>query len=239
MKKYKTLSIVIPVYNESTYITRCLQNVIQTDLKGWKKEIIVIDDGSTDNSLKILEQFSRSVFKLHIIISSQNLGKGASLKKGIEKATGDIIIVQDADLEYDPNDYIVILKKYEEDSTYVVYGSRVLGSKLFHNYDANIFFLIGGLMLTRFVNFAFKTKITDQATCYKSWRTSLSKPLLDYCTGYGFEFEVEMTAYFAKNNVIHEVPIHYYPRTIEHGKKIRTIDFLKSLYMILVCKFKK
>lgn len=233
----KKLSIVISVYNESVYITRCLENVSQAKISNWEKEIIVINDGSTDNTLDLVEKFNRENTKINIISSPINQGKGRSIKKGIREATGEIVIIQDADLEYDPSDYIMILSEFENKNTNVVYGSRILGAKIYHNYNVNTFFLIGGIILTKTINMMFGTKLTDQATCYKSWRNTLSENLIKYCLSNGFEFEVEMTAFFSQKNKIKEVPIHYYPRTVGHGKKIRLIDFIKSILMAFRWKF--
>lgn len=231
------LSIIIPIYNEAIYLTRCLENIVQVNIPGWTKEIIAVNDGSTDETLKLLRQFNRHHSPLKIISSSQNYGKGHALKQGIKVATGDVLIIQDADLEYDPIDYQTILSEYDNKSVSVVYGSRILGAKIYHNYNAGFFFLLGGIALTKIVNFFFGTKITDQSTCYKTWRSTLSRGLLDSCHRHGFEFEVEMTAFFAKTQQIREVPIHYYPRTVRHGKKIRLTDFLKSVILVLRCRF--
>lgn len=235
----KKLSIIIPVYNESTYISRCLNNVCQVSLPGWQKEIIAINDGSTDNSLKLLKSFAKQYPTLKIIDQKVNQGKGAALQSGIQQASGQVVIIQDADLEYDPIDYVSILKKYDTKSVNVVYGSRILGAKIYHNYSANTFFLWGGLCLTKLINIFLKTNLTDQPTCYKSWRNNLSPALLEFCHCPGFEFEVEMTAFFSKIGSIAEVPIHYYPRTISHGKKIRFADFLKSLATLWRCRLAK
>lgn len=235
----KKLSIVIPVYNESAYIIRCLKNVIQVNLHNFEKEIIVINDGSTDDTLNLIEKFNQENTKIKIITLPISQGKGEALKKGIQAATGEFVIVQDGDLEYDPSDYLAILSKFENKATNVVYGSRILGAKIYHNYSANIFFLIGGLLLTKTVNIIFGTKLTDQPTGYKSWRNILSKNLLKYCQSNGFEYEVEMTVFFSQKNKIKEVPIHYYPRSVSHGKKIRLIDFIKSILMVFRCRFIK
>ena len=230
------LSILVPVYNESEYIIRSLENVISTKLKDWQKEIIIINDGSTDNTLDLITQFRKMHPSIKIISYQKNKGKGYALKKGIEIATGDVLIVQDADLEYDPLDYDRILAEYSKKQN-VVYGSRILGASIYHNYNAGRKYLIGGMMLTKLANTFFKTKLTDQPTCYKSWRSNLNNGLLGYCKSDGFEFEIEMTAYFAKNGKIVEVPIHYYPRTVSHGKKIGYFDFLKSVFISLNCAF--
>lgn len=234
----KTLSIIIPVYNESTYITRSLENVFGVTLpNNWKKQVIVVDDGSTDNTLQLLKEFNAKHFSIVILSNNTNVGKGAALQKGIPYATGDVVIIQDADLEYDPNDYLSVLSQYDNVSTKVVYGSRILGAKQFHNYNAGQLFYLGGITLTKITNLLLKTHLTDQPTCYKSWRTTLSKDLLHYCKADGFEFEIEMTAFFSKNHRIKEVPIHYYPRSMQHGKKINALDFFKSLFMLFRCKF--
>ncbi len=235
----KTLSVIIPVYNEAAYVVRSLENVVQTCIPGWKMEIVAVNDGSTDNTLALLQDFSRQRVPLKIINSSQNMGKGSALKTGIRKATGEILIIQDADLEYDPSDYPAILGAFENKEVNVVYGSRVLGAKAYHNYSANWLFYLGGITLTKITNLLLKTTLTDQPTCYKAWRNSLSAGLLKYCRGNGFEFEVEATAYFAKHPRIAEVPIHYYPRSIGHGKKIRLPDFLKSVVTLFRCAFGK
>lgn len=234
----KTLSIIIPAFNENTYIIRCLENVILTELPGWDKQIIIVNDGSTDNTLLLIKEFSKKHRNIQIISNTKNQGKGASLQKGIKEARGDIIIIQDADLEYDSSDYKAIFAKFNEKNVDVVYGSRVMGAKVFHSYNASKLFLLGGLTLTRIVNLVFKTRLTDQPTCYKSWRGHLSKPLLEKCHSSGFEFEVEMTAFFASIGEIHEVPIHYYPRTVEFGKKIRFSDFVKSVLTVFNKRFK-
>ncbi len=233
----QTLSIIVPVFNESTYIIRCLKNVVQTELPGWKKEIIVVNDGSTDDTGTLLEKYQKTS-DIRIISFPENKGKGAALMAGIKEATGDVLIVQDGDLEYDPVDYKKIVDKYEDETVSVVYGSRILGAKIYHNYNANTFFLLGGLTLSRVVNILFGTNLTDQPTCYKTWRSSLSQHLLDYCHNPGFAFEIEMTAFFSSVTEIVEVPIRYYPRSVSHGKKITFSDFIISLITALQCKFR-
>jgi len=233
------ISIIIPVYNEEVYLDRCLKNVFQVKIPGWEKEIIVVNDGSTDSTSALLKKISLVHPLIKIISSLKNQGKGNAIKKGIREATGDIVIIQDADLEYDPDDYLIILKQFTDNKVDVVYGSRILGAKIYHNQNANIFFLWGGMTLTTIVNLFFGTHLTDQPTCYKSWRKKLSTGLTEYCQSKGFEFEIEMTAFFAKNSKINEVPIRYYPRTVHHGKKINLSDFFKSVLTVFKCKTRR
>jgi len=235
----KKLSIIIPVYNESKSVLRCLQNISSLYIPNYLKEIIVVDDGSTDNSLYLIEQFKTSNKYTKIISLPKNSGKGYAVKEGIRHATGDIMIIQDSDLEYDPHDILLILKKYENKNCNVVYGSRILGSKIYGNKNAGMIFYIGGVTLTKLMNLLFGTNLTDQPTCYKSWKHTLSKDLIKYCQSNGFEFEIEMTAFFAKENVIEEVPINYYPRSVENGKKITLTDFILSVLTAFRCKLLK
>jgi len=235
----KKLSIIIPVFNESKYILQSLNNVTKLQIPNYIKEITVVDDGSTDNSFELIKKFSDENKNINLITLSKNSGKGAALKKTIGQTTGEIVIIQDADLEYDPQDILQILNKYESKNCNVVYGSRILGSQIFNNKNAGTFFFLGGVSLTKLMNLLFGTKLTDQPTCYKSWRNFLSKDLTKYCRSNGFEFEVEMTAFFSKSNNIEEVPIHYHPRSVENGKKITLKDFIVSVFTAFRCKFFK
>lgn len=232
----KKLSIIMPIYNESVYLKRSLENIVNVHVPGWKKEIIAVNDGSTDNTLELLKNFDKNNTKIKIISSDKNMGKGAALKKGIKEASGDVLIVQDADLEYDPSDYQTILAQFEKENVNVVYGSRILGVKIYHGYNAGALYYLGGITLTKIINLMFGTGITDQPTCYKSWRSNLSSDLVK-CRSNGFEFEVEMTALFSMKNKIAEVPIRYYPRTVGQGKKITFRDFVKSVLTAFRCKF--
>ena len=231
------LSILIPVFNEAPFVARAVENVINEDIGRVKKEIIIVDDGSSDNTPKILKELKKTFPELIILSNKTNQGKGAAIKKAARVATGDILIIQDADLEYDPNDYNPLLKAYSHNQVNVVYGSRILGAKIYNNYNSHILFYWGGRLLTQWVNLLFKTQLTDQPTCYKSWRSELTKDLLKHCPSNGFEFEIEMTAHFAKNQEIAEVPIHYYPRVMSHGKKIRPSDFVRSVFVAFEKRF--
>jgi glycosyltransferase involved in cell wall biosynthesis len=232
------LSVLIAVYNEDAYIQRCLEKIANEKLKNWDKEIIVVNDGSTDNTLKLLQKFDQEVHPLRIINLAQNQGKGFAIKKAAAAATGDVLLIQDGDLEYDPHDYQAILQKYQNKKIEVVYGSRVLGEKYYPNQTSNILFYLGGRTLSFLMNTLFKTQLTDQPTCYKSWRSKWTQDLINDCPGDGFEFEVELTAFFAQHNIkIEEVPIHYYPRTVSLGKKIGFKDFLLSAVTAFRCYF--
>ncbi len=231
------ISILVPVYNESAYVTRCLENIVNEDLGSWEKEIIVVNDGSTDKTSVLLQKFKKNFLPITILSHQKNRGKGAAIKAAAAKASGDILIIQDADLEYDPNDYHVILEKFKKETTHVVYGSRILGSKIYKNFNSNIFFYYGGVLLTKYINILFKTNLTDQTTCYKAWRSELTKGLIENCPSNGFEFEIEMTAYFSRKHAIAEVPIRYYPRAISHGKKIGLKDFFLSIFTAFRCRF--
>lgn len=233
----RTLSIIIPAYNESSFIIRCLESVVAVELDGWKKEIIVIDDGSQDETSSLVTNYQKKHSSVQLIALERNKGKGFALQQGIAQATGDVCIIQDADLEYDPHDYIAILAQYDDQKTQVVYGSRVLGSNLYHSGTAGLVFYLGGRTLTQIVNIAFGATLSDQPTCYKSWRGSLSAELLKYCKSTRFEFEIELTAFFTTQTRIREVPIHYAPRTIEQGKKIGYKDFITSVLTIARCVF--
>lgn len=227
------VSIIIPLYNEQSYIERCLHEVCSQKFTGWEREIIVIDDGSTDDSSQIVSTYS---YLPEVLLYSHptNQGKGAAIQSALRRVTGDVVIIQDADLEYDPRDILTILKRYEDSAVGAVYGSRILGEKEYHTYASNVLFYTGGRVLTRFMNLLFGTSLTDQATCYKSWRSRYNEDILRHCKRPGFEYEIELTARLNMLTPIVEVPIHYYPRTVSHGKKIRFADFLKSVYVALI-----
>lgn len=220
-----TLSIVIPCYNERENILNILDKIDESPIPN--KEIIVVDDCSTDGTRDILEEKVRSrVAKL--VYHEQNGGKGAALKTGFMHATGDVVIIQDADLEYDPKDYLKVVTPIVEGKAKVVYGSRFLHAKA-KGYLAN---RLANKGLTMFSNLFTHQKLTDMETCYKAFRRDIIQKVDIEEKRFGFEPEI--TAKISDMRIrIKEVPISYYPRTNEEGKKIGFKDGLRAIYCII------
>ena len=197
---------------------------------GFEKEIILVDDGSADGTKEILKSLDE---KYKIIYHQKNQGKGAAIQTGLKHATGEYVIIQDADLEYDPQDYKNLLGCILENNAKVVYGSRRLNFKNKYSYRS---FYLGGVFLTWVANIIYGINITEESTCYKLFKTEFLKsvPLRSK----GFEFCPEVTARTAKRGVkIYEVPIHYYPRHINEGKKIKWKDGLSALWTLIKYRF--
>ncbi len=229
-----TLSVIIPVYNERATISTIIDKVNRV---GIPKEIIVVDDGSRDGTSDILRQKldGHAVNLVHT--SLVNLGKGASIRCGLEFARGDIVIIQDADLELDPEDYHRILAAFREKRADVVYGSRFLDRGYFRAFpEVRFGNKLANFILAWVVRLLWGVRITDEATSYKAFRTSVIKSMDLRCVG--FEFCPEVTAKVLNRGYqIHEVPIRYHPRTIEEGKKVRWFDGVKALYVLLKYRF--
>jgi len=222
------LSVIIPVYNEKDTVEKLITRVKDVDID---KEIIVVDDASTDGTQEILKKIGG----VKLLFHEKNKGKGAALKTGIAKSTGNIIIVQDADLEYSPEEYAELIKPIIEKKTKVVYGSRLLKKE---NHQGKFLFYLGGRTVTFFTNLLFRSKLTDEPTCYKVFHKDL-KPLLLAAEGEHFEWEPEVTAkLIRKGHKIHEVPISYNARTEEEGKKIGFKDGFQALWTLLKWRFK-
>lgn len=220
----KKLSIIIPCYNEEQNIVNIINKVVQSPIQN--KEIIVVDDRSTDNTRVILERDLKSVVT-KIIYHKVNGGKGAALKTGFKEATGDIVIIQDADLEYNPMEYPIVIAPILENKTGVVYGSRFLRNKR-KGYLAN---RLANLILTKFSNLFTHQRLTDMETCYKAFKREIIQSIDIQEKRFGFEPEI--TAKISKMGIkIKEVPISYNPRTNEEGKKIGYKDGLRALYCI-------
>jgi dolichol-phosphate mannosyltransferase len=228
------LSIVIPAYNEEKTILQIISKIKEVDLKEIKKEIIVVDDASTDTTWEKLREAKDNEVK--IVLHQKNRGKGAAIRTGLEQTTGDITIIQDADLEYDPQDYPMLIKPIINKITQVVYGSRRL--KKTNEQYAGLKYYIGGIGLTKITNLLYNANLTDEATCYKVFDTKLLKELNLECER--FEFCPEVTAKVLRKGIkILEVPINYYPRSIDEGKKIRMKDGFEAVWTLLKWRFKR
>ncbi len=228
------LSIVMPVFNEKNTITEILKRIEAVDL-GLGKEVIIIDDYSTDGTREILKAYED---KYRILYHEKNRGKGRALRTGLAEASGEITVIQDADLEYDPNDFKIMLEKIMEPGVRVVYGSRRLQHSYFKSRHSGHIYAFGGILITWFANLLYNSKITDEPTCYKMFKTDLLKSFDLECER--FEFCPEITAKIAKRGIkIHEVPINYYPRHKNEGKKINWKDAIEAAWTLLKCRFKK
>lgn len=223
-----SLSIIIPVYNEANTIRAIVDRVKAVALPGVTKEIIVIDDGSTDGTTDIIRGLTGCV----ILEQPKNRGKGAALCRGFAAATSEWIIVQDADLEYDPESYQQMLAYAQAHQAPVVYGSRILGKRWREIQSARWWFLAAGLFVTACTNVLFGTRLTDVPTCYKLFRRELLSRLDLQCER--FEFCPEITAKFALARIpIAEVPIPYTPRSRSDGKKIAFLDGLEAIFTLV------
>lgn len=227
-KKYQKLSIIIPAYNEAATIGQVLEKVLAVDLpQHLKKEIIVVDDCSKDDTGAIVQQYPARLIRLE-----KNSGKGAAVQTGIQAATGDIIIVQDADLEYDPEDYIQLLPPILSNEYKIVYGSRILNENNSFSYQS---FYWGGRLVSLTTSMLFGQKITDEPTCYKMFDAALLKAIPLTSKRFGFCPEVTSKA-FRLGYAIKEIPIHYYPRSKQEGKKIKWQDGIEAI--AILCKYR-
>lgn len=224
------LSIVMPVYNERNTIQEILRRVRAVDLGEITKEVIVVDDGSTDGTIDILKHEEDSTVRL--IKHGENRGKGAALRTGFSYVTGDLVIIQDADLEYDPEDYMLLIAPVLKGKAEVVYGSRFTGER------RNMLFwhMLGNRFLSLLVNILYNTTISDMETCYKLF----TRESLDGITirSDRFDFEPEITAKILRKRIrIYEVPISYAGREFHEGKKISWKDGFGALWAILKYRF--
>jgi len=229
MRRIIKLSIIVPVFNETNSIDIILKKLDKLQFNHTEKEIIIVDDGSNDGTSEKLRNY-RDKYK--IILKNKNEGKGSAVREGYKASSGDYIIIQDADLEYDPEDIKLLIKKAEETEAPIVFGSRAIG--MGKRETPGIFYYFGGHLLTAITNFLFGANITDEPTCYKMFRSDVIKNIKLECMG--FEFCPEITAKAARAGYkIEEVPISYKTRTKQEGKKIK---LFKDGYLAIWTLFK-
>ncbi len=232
MPKTEKLSIIVPCYNEKATIEKILDEIMDVDLGATKKEIIIIDDGSKDGTREIVKKLASNNKSLKLIFQAENQGKGAALKRGILESTGDVVVIQDADLEYDPQEYTRLLYPIERGHADVVYGSRFIGGEprriiYYRNQVANKF-------LTMLSNIFTGLNLTDMETCYKMFQGDLVRELGKDLKAQRFGFEPEITARVAKSKArVYEIGISYYGRSKEEGKKIGMKDGIKAIWEII------
>ncbi len=218
------LSVLIPVYNEGSSVRELIERVQAVPVD---KEIIIVDDGSVDTTAEVLDSMQDG--SLHIIHHAQNRGKGAAIRTALEAATGDVVIIQDADLEYDPNDYVKLLEAYAQGDADVVYGVRDLSRQRFY-------MRWGNRLMTWVTNLLFGTRLTDMETCYKLVDRRIMQSL-DLQSD-GFEIEAEITAKLLRRGLrIREVPIRYEPRY--EAKKLSPLDGIPTLWTLVKYRFGK
>jgi dolichol-phosphate mannosyltransferase len=226
------VSIIIPVYNEFSALPEVLNRVLNAPLPaGCTKEVIVVDDGSNDGTTLVVQEYARQ----GMVIGHQarsNGGKGAAIRAGLALTSGDVILIQDGDLEYDPNDYVSLAAPIVNGHADVVYGSRFHGSAM----RMPVWCLIANKILTFVANSLYAAQITDEATAYKAFRTDVLRRLFLQCDR--FEFCPEVTAKLRRLGYrIYEVPISYQARGIAEGKKIRARDGFKALWVLFKYRF--
>jgi glycosyltransferase involved in cell wall biosynthesis len=221
------LTIIIPCFNEVNTIKQIIDKIVE--VSPYENEIIIIDDFSTDGSREILSQIEKAKIS-KLILNEKNYGKGYCIKKGIEETTGDILIIQDADLEYDPSDYTKMIEPIKKNNADVVYGSRFIGSE-----EKRVLYYwhtLGNKFLTTLSNMFTNINLTDMECCYKAFKTEIIKEIDLKENRFGFEPEV--TAKLSKKNIrIYEVGIKYFGRKYSEGKKITWKDGFVAIYCII------
>ena len=227
------LSVVMPVYNERATLRTTIERVVAAPLD---IELLCVDDGSSDGSTEILRELEATYSQMHVFLHPHNMGKGAALRWGIAQATGDFVVIQDADVEYDPADYCLLLEPLLTGKADVVYGSRFAGSgphRVLYFWHS-----VGNWLLTLVSNCLTNINLTDMETCYKMFRREVIQPILIEENRFGFEPEI--TVKIARRKLrIYEVGISYCGRTYEEGKKIGWKDGIRALYCLIKYSIKE
>lgn len=224
------LGVIIPVYNEAATIEEIIRRVVAV---GLADEIVIVDDGSTDGTRKLLQEISSKYPQVKILLHDQNQGKGSAVRTGIKNSSMDLVIIQDADLEYDPRDYPAILKPIEEGMADVVYGSRFLGGP---RRTTMFWHLVANKMLTLMTNVLYNSILSDMETGYKLFRREIIADIP--LNAKRFDFEPEITAKLLKRKIrIFEVPITFNPREYSEGKKIGLKDAFEAVWTLLKYRF--
>ena len=228
-KEFKTLSVLVPVFNEEATLRQVLDRIRSVELP-LELEVVVVNDASSDGTAAVLKELDDPAIK--VFTHPQNQGKGAALRTGLAEVTGDIVLVQDADLEYDPNDWPSLLAPIIEGKTSVVYGSRFSGD----NENMSGLHWIGNKFLTLTTTVLYATKITDMETCYKCFDRRVLEPI--HVVSNRFDFEPEITAKVLRQGYsIYEVPISYQGREFDEGKKITWRDGFAALKALVKFRF--
>jgi len=223
------LSVIMPVFNEGSTIEKIIQKVKKVNID---KQIIIVDDGSTDRTREILEKWKDEDIK--VIYHKRNQGKGSAIRTAIPYVEGEVTVIQDGDLEYDPEDYHRLISPILDGKTKIVYGSRFLRV----NKPIYLRFLLGNIFLTWLINILYHSKITDSYTCYKTFASDVLRNLT--LRAKRFEFEAEVTVKLLKKGYnVQEVPISYSPRTLREGKKISWKDALLGILTIVKHKYSR
>ena len=233
MQNPPLLSILMPVYNEAQTLHEIIAKVEAVNLGDVRKELIIVDDGSKDGTREVLKQLAETS-KHKIYFHGQNMGKGAALRTALTYAEGDIILIQDADLEYDPAEYTELVKPILDGRADVVYGSRLTGGKVARAF--NFWHYLGNKMLTFVTNILYNATLTDMETCYKVFRADVVKNF--QIKSNKFDFEPEITAKILKRKYkLYEMPISYYGRDFEEGKKITWKDGFGAIWALVKYRF--
>ncbi|MBX9689599.1 MAG: glycosyltransferase family 2 protein [Candidatus Obscuribacterales bacterium] len=228
------LSILIPIFNEEKTLVQVLEMVSKADSAGLEKELILVDDGSTDGTREILASLDTAKYSCRIYYHEKNQGKGAALRTAQSHASGDIIMIQDADLEYSPDEYPALLKPILDGKADVVYGSRLSGGKITRAFKFSHY--LGNKFLSLLTNVLYDSTLTDMETCYKVFKAEVFKKVK--IKSNRFDFEPEITAKILKQGVrIYELPISYFGRDYAEGKKITWKDGFGAIWALIRFRF--